>query len=326
MNKTESLNKMDTQTKTKQHDLSDKKEQKEDFETQFTEKRTVSGGFYGQKLEFADTDPKKENKESDLNLGPVLLVPGWAEDQNTFKGVMRELYNNKVRSLSLAHPRLGKDPNPSLVEGIPENTSAVELRKAEALLAVIKEADISNINAVLHSEGGINGIIAVVLNPEKFRSVTLVDPGGIIGKDNFFKLVWRFILEMEQEMARATSNPEKRKKILEIREEFFKYVTKNPLRAIKETDAIANGDITDVLKLLKNKGMGINIVSAVDDLVFPMNRIQKTVTADMVDSFYSIKGDHDELVTNPKKYIPLILNGINVLNEKKRRRLQAGAA
>lgn len=282
-----------------------KEKLKEDFENKFAQKETIED-FFGDKLEFVDIRPDKEKTSV-----PVLLAPGWAENPEILKEVLSSLYNKRRRSLSLTHSRYGRDPVSE------DKTSAVELRKAEALLAIIQEKNISQVDAVVHSEGGINGVLAAMLSPEKFRNIILVDAAGLIGKDNFFKLAGRFILGIGQGLLEAISDKDKRGKIIQIQKEILTYISKNPVRAIKESNAIAKEDITETLKYLRGKGIGIVIIHAVDDMVFPIDKVQMNTDADMVDGFYSTKGKHIELVTNPKKYIDLVDHALDALESKK---------
>ena len=72
-----------------------------------------------------------------------------------------------------------------------------------------------------------------------------------------------------------------------------------------------------MLRDLHQKGIGISVIHGVDDPVFPMDKMQEIVKADQIDGFYSVKGDHNEIYVHPEKYIPLVDEALQSLENKK---------
>ena len=78
--------------------------------------------------------------------------------------------------------------------------------------------------------------------------------------------------------------------------------------------------ITELLVKLKNRGIGISIIHEVDDLTFPMDRVQKNAKSEQLDRFYSVKGGHNELYLNPEKYMTLVEYAFTSLENKAKKR------
>ncbi len=274
-----------------------------DFESQFNKKEELE--FFGSSLNFVDIFP-----ERDTDSIPIFLAPGWAGDKMMFKEVLHSFYKKGRRVLSLSHPTHVKNPT------IKDGTSLIEIRKAEAILAVIENSGVAKVDAVFYSEGGINGVLAATRRPEKFRNIILVDPGGFLIKDGVLKLMGRFIMEAFQLVKETIYIPKRRDELLEVEKEIVTYVTKNPIRTINEADAIAKEDVMEMLKLLHEKGIGTVIINSANDKVFPMDKMRKAVGRDVVDHFYRAEGSHFELLIEPGKYVDLIIRALDAEQNK----------
>ncbi len=285
-----------------------------DFEEQFDKRETIKSD--GMIVRFIDISPPGESIDI-----PIFIVHGWVEDHLIFKEVLRSFYEKKRRVFFLDYLSRDKEivgksyskSNSLLSKTIP----LVELRKAEAILTVIKSKNISQFDAVFHSEGGINGVIAAVIHPEKFRNIILIDPGGLIGKDSILRLAWRFIMEIIQWIKESIRKPSERKELMQIEKEILVHIVRSPLISIKETGAIANGDSTRMLRALHHQGIGVAIIHSISDRVFPMDKIREIIDDGMVDYFYPVEGNHIELIVEPQKYVNLIIRAIDEVEQRK---------
>ena len=203
----------------------------------------------------------------------------------------------------------------------------IELRKVAALLKALDEKDIEQTDVVAHSEGAIYGVLAALLRPEKFRNMVLVDPAGMVGEDTKGRLVKGAALDIGLQTARIY------KKLL-TREGFeaFKQsntaakalvevFAQNPQHTIESIGVIAETQIHEILKTLKELGIKISIVHGVDDKFFPMEKVQQQTTTEMVDGFYSVKGTHNQLYLHPEQYTFLVdtaLDALEALRKKER--------
>jgi pimeloyl-ACP methyl ester carboxylesterase len=269
---------------------------KNDFERQFSKKEIFD--VLDGKIEAIDIRPENQKTET-----PVLFAPGWSCTTETYKDSIKELVKKERRVFGINHARRGIDTGLISPE-VREKHSDDELRKALSILALIKEKNIEQVDMIAHSEGAINAAIAASIEPEKFRNIVFVAPAGIIGKDKFPKLAGRFAITMIKDYFRSVfgSNTEKICFSRTIKES-IKYIAKNPLRALKESVAISESEIHNMLKDLHEKGIGVAVVAGVDDKVFPMDKIQQIAKNDELDGFLSVKGGHNEIIFDPEKYV-----------------------
>ncbi|MFH1192401.1 MAG: alpha/beta fold hydrolase [bacterium] len=278
----------------------------ENFEEQFKKKDIVE--IDGKKIGVVDIKP--QTPKTDV---PVFICPGWAENSSVFKKnilTMAEL-GRETFFIDSAHGINIKETKENT-----DNFPEAELRKVEAFIKVLEEKNIDKIDAVAHSEGGIYLIIAAILYPEKFRNLVLVDPAGIIGKDSFIGLAKRFSADLINETKRGIKEPNIIGPIIKKTYEAAKAIIANPKRSMDEVFAIAKTQTEDLLKELKEKGIGISIIHAVDDKAFPIDNVQENITKDDVNGFYSVKGTHNEIILNPEKYTKLVDFALTAMEEK----------
>lgn len=93
-------------------------------------------------------------------------------------------------------------------------------------------------------------------------------------------------------------------------------IGKSPIHSLKEVLALSSSDITELLKIVKKNGVGISVVSGIDDRVFPMDRMQKAIELDMINGFYSTKGTHNEFVLRPARYSKLVDKALDDLEKR----------
>lgn len=196
-----------------------------------------------------------------------------------------------------------------------------ELRKAFALIALLWRKGVKKADVIAHSEAGINVAIAASIAPERFRNIVFVDPGGLIGQESFSALFKRFAADAVKDgikMLFGTAEPKEIFRLGRAGKETVHYFFQNPARALKEASAISKSDIRNMLKDLHNRGMGIAVMQSVDDPVFPMERVQENLEAEGIDGFLSVKGKHDEIYTNPEKYVPAAEKLLELLERKRK--------
>lgn len=270
---------------------------------------TVLGG----KVETVDVRPEHLRIER-----PVLVAPGWSETPETFKDSLEVIANDGRRAFAIKHARYGGDVsglNPELREKFPKE----ELRKALALVSMLVDKDIESADAIGHSEGGYNVLIAAAIAPEHFRNIVLANPAGIIGKDTFPALFQRFTgahIKMGLRTLfglKSEADPG----LFRIQKETVKEFTKNPMRALKEAVAISRADTVELIQELRHQGINIAIMANVDDPVFPMDRIQQTLQKNQLDGFLSLRGEHYDINTNAPRYTKAALGLLDQLEAKR---------
>ena len=101
-----------------------------------------------------------------------------------------------------------------------------------------------------------------------------------------------------------------------------KYILRNPALAVKEIAEITQADITDMLEEIKKRGTRISIISSADDRLLLMKDIQDNEklkggeSKKLLDGFYSVKGGHHNLITNPDDSMLVIDQALQALNKK----------
>lgn len=265
---------------------------KQPFEKQFAlvEKHNVAGGT----VEVVDIYPGIP--KSDV---PVLIAPAWGCTTLTYKEAIRTLIGLNRRVIALNHSRLGG----KVIQGeTDKNYPPEQLRKARNIIGVLEQKGIKKTDVIAHSEGAVNVAIAATLYPEKFRNIVFFGPAGLMGHDSFIRLLKGF---SKQKGVTATAA-----------REAIKYFRSNPIRGIKEAVDLAGSQIHDMLPGLLDKGVGIIIISGMDDPAFPMERMQKIVKADMVDGFLSVRGGHGEIGDHPERYMTAAESMLTALETK----------
>jgi len=282
------------------------------FDDQFIKRELIKfeeGKIFGN-IEIVDIIP--ERTKDDI---PVSLVQGWGETLESMKGSIREMSEQERRVLAINHSRFGGEAEPK------EDYPIAQLRKAESLLRILEEKQINKTDAVARSEGAINLLLAVLDSPDKFRNIVLIAPSGMVGKDSLFELAKRF---GESGKQRTTEKPHPALGPASQESapfELFKYVAKNPIRAVKEAVAISDTQIHEILKTLHDRGIGVSIIAHVDDKVFPMDRLQDEATkqelGSYIDGFYSTRGFHGSQNEHPEIFMKLADHALDAMKKKR---------
>ncbi len=207
-------------------------------------------------------------------------------------------------------------PREIRISNVPKNAPTEEIQKAVSLLDVLEQKDIAITDAIGHSEGGLYLALAAFMHPEKFRNLIFVDPAGMIGKDSFLNLAYRFMIK-EGKQSKLPS--------IMMMKSMSEFIASNPSMALKEIKQLSEADIYQMIKSLKEKGINISFVFGNDDKVFPMEKVQETYTQrkengeikdfkDILNGFYSVKGTHGEFIGHgellPPKSLPKGINHI----------------
>lgn len=156
------------------------------------------------------------------------------------------------------------------------------------------------------------------MQPDKFRNLVLVNPGGMIGPDTAKRLLLDFTADYFEQWRRVLSTTDsKRASALERAiSAAFKSFKDSPKKSVEEVDSMASTQIHVLVRGLKAKGLGVAIIHSVDDKTFPFNRLQQITKEDMIDAFYSVPGTHNEFYLDPHKYTLLVDQALDALEQK----------
>lgn len=246
--------------------------------------------FNGKAIEVVDLQPNIPKTET-----PVVLAPGWSATPETHKQSILTLAELGRRTISIKSYH-GIKANK--IENLPD----AELRKTAAVIKVLNQKEIEKADFIGHSEAGVYLTIAATLYPEKFRNIVLVNPAGLIGKDNVVSLSLRLSADILQEIINSFQNQHHIEPILVSFKEAIKSIASNPLQSLKEGIAASNSQIQQQLENLKEKGIGISIIHAGKDILFPMDRVQEIVNTNQLHGFYSTVGTHSQFFLDFQRF------------------------
>ena len=277
--------------------------------------------YEGGVMDIIDVKPERPKTEV-----PTFWLRGWGTTPEVYEDNIINLAKRGRRTLAVNAPHGIESAN--IQESVTERGKEIhdiELRKVAALLKSLDEKGIEQTDIVAHSEGAIYGVLAVLLRPDKFRNMVLVDPAGMVGKDSKGRLVKDAALDIALQTVRIYTklftkegfNAFNQSKIAAKAK--MKVFASNPQHTIESIKVIAETQIHEILKTLKDLGIKISIVHGVDDNFFPMDKIQQQTTRKMVHGFYSVKGTHNQLYLHPEKYTALIdtaLDALEALRQK----------
>lgn len=287
------------------------------LEEQFAEKEIVR--VRDEELGILDIVPEHLKTET-----PTFFVPGWGMTPEAYRENILELAGKDRRVLSFESPH-GIDAGTLKEMQDAASMPEAELRKVSALVTALIAKNLSEVNVVAHSEGGLYTILAATLFPEKFKRIVLVNPGGMIGEDSPRQLVKRTAEETLAEASATISDKEKREHAATILRIGTESAARNPAQSLREMRAIAGTQIHELLRGLKERGVRISIIHSVDDKIFPMERVQEIAREDQLDGFYSVKGTHNIFALEPREYTELVDQALSALETKDKTPAQKAA-
>lgn len=282
-----------------------------DIDRQFNEREVYE--FEGREncelVEVIDIDASPDSLRN-----PLFVAPGYGEVASALKPNIIA-YAEKDRRVISYNSISGVNHNH--YQGAQDEASDITKRKLAIIDRIIKEKELQGIDAVGHSEGAVNVVFAALENPSRFRNIVLVNPAGLMGEDTAGGLLLRFV-EHTLSTAKDIKSDEAKAQINQASvSERVQVTTKSPLRALKTLSALSQVRLEDILKELKDAGINISIIHSVDDVLFPMDRMQAMVKADMIDGFYSIEGSHNDYFLDPQSQSYVVNSALDALEEKR---------
>lgn len=294
------------------------KEDNAKLEKQFSERIKVK--LESGSIEIIDVKPEHPKTET-----PVLIAPGFTQGPDTMRRNILTLARGGRRVLMGYAPHGIKAYADSDI-----STSAYQTGKAMAHLETLDHQEVQKVDAVGHSEGALNLLIAAAMCPERFRNLVLINPAGLIGDDSFLETFKRFSENKVLVKKQAAENPEIKKTDDDSKRERAVNFLKNILKTYESSQSVSEAQVESLLMLVKQEGVGIAIIHTVDDQLFPMERVQKMTerarkatgkevkSSDLIDGFYSIKGGHNQFYLEPEKYTKVIDIALDAMEKKKK--------
>lgn len=234
---------------------------------------------------------------------PVVIAPGWGGTPKAYEGLVAELVALGRRVLFLFTPH-GIDMKKD-VEQLPD----AELRKAAALIEALERKSIDKIDIIAHSEAGIWVALAARQMPEKFRSIVLLNPAGMMGKDSLKRLAFGFTKDTLDHIIRGIRDRSLREPVFRSLRLGLDTLRADPVSAVRQVLAIANTDTRDTLQDLRRNGVRIGLLQTVHDRTFPPEKVLANISFhdfDNISWFPDRKAIHTEPVLQPSAFAKMI--------------------
>jgi pimeloyl-ACP methyl ester carboxylesterase len=243
---------------------------------------------------------------------PLVLAPGWGQTARAYAVPLRTFAERGRHVFSLFRPARGR---PIVGQ---TDLPREEVRKAQALIGGMARMRLDSVDLVAHSEGALAAVIAAALYPHRFRNLILVDPAGLIVGDRWYRLAGRFGQMIVQCALEAATNADERRALVWAMVNPTVYSLTHPLRAVAQISALAQWHSLDLLGRLRGAGIGVLVITGVDNRIFPIDRAGPLIRDGviLVDGFHSVRGGHAKLLGDAR-YADAVLDAIDLLNARR---------
>ena len=348
--------------KTKSANMNENKLEKrsDPFESNFKKREKVD--IPGGSVDVVDIPaPASSDKK------PMVLVPAWGMSPEVYKYVLKGFNDAGRRTMSFAFPTAGgttelPPEDRKSFEGFPPDA----IRDALTLMAVLEAQSAEDAGVVGHSKGGASAGIAALLfaqraargeGKRRIANLELFGSAGLIGKDNLARVGYGFAMQKSnrgqqsesfkaipvsgEERAAAAAEgrtiaeygaipntPEDAEGGAAAGAALGSHIKESGLvRTAGEVWGLSKIQMAHLLKELRSYGIGVTVMSGVDDPVFPIEKMvgtmdektreitPGTVHGKDVDGFLSIRAEHGI----PVPYAGIIEGQLSALEAKQKR-------
>lgn len=277
-----------------------------DFDAQWSEPAHLTVGT--DEIDIYDVKPSEA--ESGV---PVLLIPGWGGTPEMYRMNVAMLVELGRRTLLVKAPHGIDEAQPqALGSEIPK----AQARRIATLIVLLNHKQIQRADAIGHSEGCLDLVFGAHLFPALFHNLVLIEPPGLFGQDAWWRLSTRFLADAIASGLDSVNQRKLREPLSRAAREIASSVFRDPVGAAREVSSISGARIQTLLPQIKRAGIGVSIIHGVDDGTFPMKRIQRLITSDMLDGFFSVKGRHGQFQLEPAVYTKLADYALTAMDAK----------
>jgi pimeloyl-ACP methyl ester carboxylesterase len=266
-----------------------------DFEIEWNQISRITCGVHD--IDIYDVKPSHAKAAP-----PVILAPGWGGTPEMYKRNMLTLVHRGRRALAAKAPR-GID----FAEQFPfkSGLSAQAKNRAGLLIFTLNAKGIERADAIGHSQGCIDLVYAARSFPERFNSIVLVDPAGLIANDSSWQLCIRFLADAIGSCLDSVRTRSIRQPLVSAFREIASSFIRDPLGALSGIHSMVDSHLQDALLELRDSNVGLSIIHGVSDGVFPINRVQQAIDRRMFHGFLSVRGRHGQFQLEPTLFTAL---------------------
>jgi pimeloyl-ACP methyl ester carboxylesterase len=244
---------------------------------------------------------------------PVVCIPGLSDSLIPMRRLSLSIAEHGRSVMTVKKPQANEivDPSYGIAEGMPryvqENASAALTGINYGISNIFGENQIDRprvVDAIGYSFGAITTVAAALAQPEKFRSIILLNPSGI--SDAEMTPLLRFG-KLARDTIRAQSAHARFAQVSERATHFFQEMKQETASAdhqggltvaLKTAEAISQVNLVPLLEELESKGVRVIVVPAQDDSLFKLDDILRrfkhpdTPPGESNISAYELAGPH----------------------------------
>jgi len=258
----------------------------------------------GLKSEYFDVyNIKPEKSKTEV---PIVLGYGWGAKAESEKEIAKNIAGGAEGS---ERSVIVSDTPHGISAEARENLSAIELEKMTGLLEALRASGIyvkedgtatGQVDLVGRSEGAIYSVLLAHFYPQLVRNLVLENPAGMTGETNLGKFAVRWANQMKQDIRKEYKENGSQPKDL-----MPEVVGQNPAKAAESVlEGIGSMNIEEMLKGIKEKGVGVALITTTQDRFFPPEKLIKS--QEYVDKIYTEEGTHNSYYWEPEKYAKII--------------------
>jgi pimeloyl-ACP methyl ester carboxylesterase len=194
-----------------------------------------------------------------------------------------------------------------------------QLRKAMAIIEMLDQKKVKNVDAIGHSEGAIVLTLAAKLRPDLFHSIAFFNPAGLSRKRNIGSLVLD-AMKKERLKKRSMNRMRKDGSWTEfhqgydsmIVQEVSKYARSGIRHLIAEPVSIGKTDIGDDVRTLHEEhGINFSIVTGQKDLLMPLPDLDALTERTMIHKISVIPdGEHEHYVLDDRTVTKALIESL----------------
>lgn len=309
----------------------------DDFERQFSKREEID---VGDGIARAVHVTPKHLKEG---AAPIWFNPPWGFSVTGFKPVIKVLSQTGRQVLSVDHPQRTGDKEPVLsdeqkvlLKNLPPMPS-IQVQKALDDIKVMEHVRMNGATVIGHSAGAASGAIAALFRPDLFPEIVMFSPPGLVPNDSAGRLVRGMsddFLKTKPTLGKLPVSDEVRgyaetvggyipqyeaipksdavkQDGAQVWWEMLKYAFPNLKSAEDEVCGLAAMKMGPLLMKLRERGVGVVIMSGVDDTVYPHTDIMDTVAS--LDTSIKTRGPELDPVKREQRiqnFVKKIANGV----------------
>ncbi|HEX7042294.1 MAG TPA: alpha/beta hydrolase [Patescibacteria group bacterium] len=267
---------------------------------QFIENVKVSDGTF----EIFRVQPQPERK---TNLPPIVFLPGWGATPKSYQDTLAKFAEGGRDMISLRYL-----PNLPKINSIFRRDRAKNelLEEAEQLRQVLGDKlGLSEVDVIAHSRGAalaVELVKASIKNRDKsrlkFRKIAFVGPGSFRKRDSILRIGLGFGADMTSDVwkmhiAKVTP-PSMQRRLRNALIEEMKYVSSYLPWMTRQAALLGTLHNFDDVKMFEREGIGVTIIYAQDDKVFPPDSPQNPEFSKR----HIFSGNHFSLISNSEEY------------------------